>query len=157
MIKFTASLKPQGTLYGFGLSEANLNRLEFNSEPIFFDFGYCDRPDLFGLILYLEVFKTPEDIANNLETVQLHCLPFINPDRGVTTETLRVFPIARNIMAKFRRSPYWGFETSVEITNPHDKQMFFAGTTEQNIEQYLQNGGFLSVKTKRTFKGFGKK
>ena len=37
MIKFVAQLE-QGNLYGFGFTDTNLNRLEFNDEPIFFCF-----------------------------------------------------------------------------------------------------------------------
>jgi hypothetical protein len=66
MFKFVSGLE-QGNLYGFGLTEANLNRLEFNREPIFFDFGYANHPEIFGLILHTPEYKTPEDIAANIE------------------------------------------------------------------------------------------
>ena len=56
MFKFVSHL-PEGNLYGFGLTETNLNRLEFNNEPIFFDFGYAGHPELFGLILYFRQFN----------------------------------------------------------------------------------------------------
>jgi len=74
MLKFTAELQNSGTLYGFGLAEANLNRLEFNNEPIFFDFGYAKHPELFGLILYFDEFYEPVEIAENVDAVKQRCI-----------------------------------------------------------------------------------
>jgi hypothetical protein len=154
MIKFIAPIA-KGNLYGFGLTENELNRMEFNNETIFFDFGYADQPKLFGLILYLESFQKPEDILNNFDALTVQCLPFFNSERGVTSETLRVFPMAKNIMQEFRNTPFWGYSTQIEITNPNDQQLIFAGKDEQAIEEYLQRAGLLTTKTKRTYKGFG--
>jgi hypothetical protein len=152
MIKFVSHLD-KGNLYGFGLTKDNLNRMEFNNEPLFFDFGYAGQPDLFGLILYLPEFEKPEDV--NVKAVAQYCIPFFNLDRGVLPETLRVFPMVQSVIQQFRSVPYWALETKVEITNQHDIQMFFAGRDEQDIEEYFQRAGFLTAKTKRTTKGFG--
>lgn len=157
MIKFTGDLQNGGTLYGFGLSEANLNRLEFNDEPIFFDFGYNGNPELFGLIFYLGEFKEPADIAANPDAVSQRCIPFLNERHGVTVETLRVFPVAKSIMQTFRSTPLWSFQAHIEITNPNDLQLFFSGRTEQELEQYFQNAGLIGSRTKRTYKGFEKR
>ena len=47
-------------------------------------------------------------------------------------------------------------EAHIPIKTDADVQMFFAGRDEQNIEKYFQDAGFISPKTKRTYKGFGK-
>lgn len=161
MIKFVARLaQGSGNLYGFGLTESNLNRLEFNHEPIFFSFDYAGHPNLFGLIVYTGEFETPLDIAGSLETtaeaVVKYCVPFFDEERGVTPETLRFFLIARSVMEQLRSTPFWGFDTEIEITNPADQQLFFAGRDSQDIESYLQKAGLISSRTKRTHKGFGK-
>ena len=148
---------PEGKLYGFGLSEANLNRMEFNNEPIFFDFGYAGNSNLFGLILYLREFREPADIAASVDDIRIFCLPFFDRERGVTPETLRVFPFARSIMQKFRDTPYWGFDTYIRIAHKSDMQMFFAGRDEKDIEQYLRGAGLISPETKRAYKGFEKR
>ncbi|MBN3949421.1 MAG: hypothetical protein HWQ38_24325 [Nostoc sp. NMS7] len=155
MIKFLAELQNGGTLYGFGLAEANLNRLEFNNEPIFFDFEYAKHPELFGLILYFNEFEEPAEIAENIEAVQERSIPFIDEEHGVNGDTLRVFPIAKRIMREMR-TPLWSFQTKATITNPNDMQMFFSGRTEHELEQYFLEKGLISPKTKRTYKGFGK-
>jgi hypothetical protein len=157
VIKFTALLQNGGNLYGFGLSEANLNRLEFNDEPIFFDFGYAGHPELFGLILYFGEFEEPAEIAANADAVNDHCIPFIDEKRGVTAETLRVFPIAKRIMRELRGTPLWSFQAKIHITNPSDMQMFLSGRTEHELEQYFLEKGLISPQTKRTYKGFGKR
>lgn len=157
MIKFTGGLQNGGTLYGFGLSESNLNRLEFNDEPIFFDFEYAEHPELFGLIFYMGEFKEPADIAANLDAVSQRCIPFLDAKHGVTVETLRVFPISKSIMQTFRETPLWSFQAHIEIINPNDLQLFFSGRTEQELEQYFQNAGLVGSQTKRTYKGFGKR
>ena len=156
MIKFVAELIGEGHLYGFGLTEANLNRMQFNEEPIFFDFGYCGHPELFGLILYMDGFKEPEDIAANIEVLEQRLIPFLNVEHGVTIDTLLVLPIAESIMQKFRTTPFWGFTTQTKITNPADQQLVFAGRDKKDIEQYLQKTGLVVPvpKTKRTPKGF---
>jgi hypothetical protein len=157
MIKFVAALQGSGNLYGFGLSETNLNRLEFNDEPIFFDFGYTGHPELFGLILYFGEFEEPVEIAANADAVNDRCIPFIDEKRGVTGETLRVFPIAKRIMRELRGTPLWSFQAKTQITNPNDMQMFFSGRTEHELEQYFLEKGLISPQTKRTYKGFGKR
>ncbi|MDX2215462.1 MAG: hypothetical protein SFY66_19520 [Oculatellaceae cyanobacterium bins.114] len=102
MIKFTAQKEDGGTLYGFGLSEANLNRLQFNDEPIFFDFGYANHPNLFGLIMYCHEYSTPEAIAmarDNEKLLQLidESQKFLKQKLGeaivadASTETLSYF------------------------------------------------------------------
>lgn len=156
MLKFFARLQNGGGLYGFGLSEFNLNRLEFNDEPIFFDFGYVGHPNLFGLILYFGNFNDPIEVAANVEAVQEKCMPFIDPNRGVTGETLRVFPICKSIMQALRSTPLWSFEARVEIANPNDMQLFLSGRTEQELEEFFQRQGLISPRTKKTYKGFGK-
>ncbi|MHC5779313.1 hypothetical protein [Nostoc sp.] len=156
MIKFLAKLQNGGTLYGFGLAEANLNRLEFNNEPIFFDFEYAQHPGLFGLILYFDEFEEPVQITENAEAVGDRCVPFINEEHGVTGETLRVFPIAKRIMREMR-TPLYCFKTEIEITNPNDIGLFFSGRTEHELEKYFQEQGLISPQTKRTSKGFGKR
>lgn len=156
MIKFTAALQNGGTLYGFGLAEANLNRLEFNDEPIFFDFGYASHPEMFGLILYMGEFREPAEIAANPETVGKRCIPLLDEKHGVTVETLRVFPIAKSIMETLRGIPLWSFQAHIEVTHPNDLQLFFSGRTEQELEQYFQDKGLVTPRTKRTYKGFGR-
>lgn len=152
MIKFTGPMENGGTLYGFGLSESNLNRLVFNEEPIFFSFDYAGHPHLFGLILYFDC-PTPEEL--NIETVQDACLPFLLTERGVTVDTLRVISLTKSIVNKFRETPYWQFNTKILITHPEDIQMVFAGPDEQAIEKYMRQSGLISPKTKRISKGFG--
>lgn len=154
MIKFTGAMQNGGTLYGFGLSEGNLNRLEFNDEPIFFDFGYTGHPELFGLIFYMGEFGEPSDIAANPEEVGKRCIPFFDEAHGVTVESLRVFPIAKSIMQTLRSIPMWSFQAHIEITNSNDMQLFFSGRTEQELEQFFREKGLISSKTKRTYKGF---
>lgn len=156
MIKFVAN-GTEGSLYGFGLSEGNLNRLQFNQEPIFFSFEYAGVPELFGLVFYMSQFKEPIDIFNNPESVQEFCVPFLDDARGITVDALRVFPLAQSVMQKFRSTPFWGFEAKMQITHPGDRQMFFSGRTNEEIEEYFQGAGLLSPKTKRTYKGFGKR
>jgi hypothetical protein len=154
MFKFVSEL-PQGNFYGFGLPESDLNRMEFNRESLFFDFGYARRPDLFGLILFIPEFYYPSEITQNIDLVKRSCLPFLDQARGVIPDTLRVFPIAKSVMAKFRESPYWGLQTQIEIAHPEDKQVFFSGPDEQAIENYLRQSGAITPQTKRTFRGFG--
>jgi hypothetical protein len=155
MIKFVAKMT-EGSMYGFGLTETNLNRMEFNQEPIFFDFGYTDHPELFGLILYMGECKEPEDIAANPEALEQRLVPFLNVEHGVTLDTLLILPIAESVMQEFRSTPFWGFSAQIEITHPADQQLVFAGRDEKDIEQYLQKTGLVSPRTKRTSKGFGK-
>jgi hypothetical protein len=155
MIKFTAKLQNGGILYGFGLAEANLNRLEFNDEPIFFDFGYANYPELFGLIFYMSQFEEPAEIAENFDAVKERIVPFVNEKHGVNGDTLRVFPIAKRIMRELR-TPLWSFQSRIEITNHNDMQMFFSGRTEQELEDYFQSKGLIRQQTKRTYKGFGR-
>lgn len=140
----------------FGLTEGNLNRLQFNSEPIFFSFDYVGHPELFGLIVYLDEYATPEEVNADLERVKLHALPFLDDAHGVTPETLRMFPIARSIMQEFRNTPYWAYKTAVPIWHPNDQQMFFAGKTEHDMAAYLEEAGLIGPTTKRTSKGFEK-
>lgn len=157
MIKFTAQSGEGATIYGFGLTEANLNRLEFNKEPIFFDFGYAGHPELFGLISYLDQFEEPEYIAADINAAKESCIPFFDSEHGVTPKTLHFFPIAQSVMQKFRSTPFWGCDTQIQITHPCDAQLIFAGRTEKEIEEYLQSAGFISPQTKRSYKGFEKR
>lgn len=159
MIKFLAGNPAGRRVFGFGLSEANLNRMQFNNEPLFFDFGYAGNPELFGLILYVGDFDTPEQIHANLEQVKQRALPAFNLGRGVSPESLRMFVLSRDIVEKFRQIPFWGFNTALEITHPEDQQLFFSGRTEQDIEAYLIKEGLITPDTERTtkgFKGFGR-
>lgn len=157
MIKFTAPMQTGGTLYGFGLTEANLNRMQFNNEPIFFDFGYAGHPHLFGLVPFMSELSEPAEVPQRMDVVMRYCTPFLDTDRGVIVRTLRVFPIVQSVMQTFRNKPFWGFETYIEITDPKDMQLFFAGRDEQDIEKYLQDAGLIDKSTKRTYKGFGKR
>lgn len=153
MYKFTGEMD-QGTLYGFGFSEVNLNRLEFNREPILFDFGYAGVPDVFGLILYVD-FKDPEEAVANMEAVKAAALPYLKPDAGITVNTLRMFPIVRSVMQQFRAVPFWGFDVAIPISNPADKQLFFAARDEQAIREYLVTN-VIPKTPKPQFRGFGK-
>jgi hypothetical protein len=155
MIKFCLQMESNATLYGFGLTEANLNRIEFNKEPIFFNFDYAGHPNLWGLILFLERYGKAEAIKADLGNVALSCERFLDERRGVTLDTLRVFPFGRDVMDEFRRTNYWAFATTVNVTDAKDQQLFFAGPDENAIEEYMQRAGLLGKKTKRTTKGFG--
>ena len=157
MLKVVAELQAGGSLYGFGLSETNLNRLEFNNEPIFWNFGYASHPKLFGLILYLGEFAEPEDIAANPDVVRDRCIPFLNEAYGVTTETLRIFPLSSRIMKELRGTPFGCFESYVAIAHPNDVQLFFSGRTEQELEQHFRDKGLITSQTKKSYKGFGKR
>ena len=153
MIKLTADLD-EGKFYFFGLTEANLNRMEFNNEPIFFDFGYVGHPELFGLIFFMGEFASPIEIAQNPEAVERYVTPFLDECRGITFESIRVFPISQNIMRQLRVR-YWGSETAIAIAHPKDRQMFFAGRDELDIESYFRKAGLITKQTKRMSKGFG--
>jgi hypothetical protein len=156
MIKFLGEML-EGTLYGFGFTETNLNRLQFNQEPILFDFGYASRPDLFGLVLYLHQFQEPVDMVSNLDIVKMCCAPYLDSERGITPQTLHIFPIARSIMQQFRDVSFWGYETHNHISHPKDKQLFFAGPDGKSIEQHLaQTGLVIQRSPKGAGKGFGK-
>lgn len=152
MIKAVAELGSDGWLYLFGLTEGNLNRMEFNREPIFFDFGYAGNPELFGLIHYFPEFDRPEDVK--VEQLERFCQALIDLERGVTFETLRFFPLARSVMEKFRSTPFWGLNAHIEIAKSGDRQIFFAGKDEQAIEEYFVKAGLVTPRTKRTYKGF---
>lgn len=154
MFKFTGEME-QGTLYGFGLSEVNLNRLEFNREPILFDFGYAGVPNVFGLIIYLD-FSTPEEAAASMDVVRTAVVPYLNPSAGITVESLRLFPIVRSVMKQFREVPFWGFDTATPIGDPADKQLFFAARDERDIKEYLMANGVVPKPPKPPFRGFGK-
>jgi hypothetical protein len=154
MIKTIAHKPDGGMVYMFGFSEANLNRMEFNREPIFFDFGYADRPDLFGLIHFFPGFKSPED--SDFREIEATAKATLNPDRGVTMETLRFFVLGQKIMGEFRQTPFWGHETHVEIGHPNDSQILFAARTEEDVERYFVQNGLIGPKTARSCKGFGR-
>ena len=157
MIKFMGELTTGGNLYGFGLTEVNLNRLEFNAEPLLFDFGFAGHPELFCLIIYVgDRFNTPEDAAANINVVKEYCLPYLNESQGITPESLRMFPITRTVMEKFRSTPFWGFDCHIQITHPNDMQLIFAGPDERSIGKYLRKSG-LFVDTDIPPQGFGKK
>ena len=154
MIKFVAQLE-QGNLYGFGFTDTNLNRLEFNDEPIFFCFDYAGHPELFGLILYMGEFQNPIDLQQNMDALIPLRNFFVNPTKGITTDTLLVFPIVRSVMQKFREKPFWALETHTMVTTPGDKQMFFCGTDDQTMTAYFREAGFITSQTRQTKKGFG--
>jgi hypothetical protein len=97
------------------------------------------------------------DISNDLTMAVRYAIPFFDAEDGVTPESLRFFPIARSVMQKFRSAPFWGFDVQVKITSPYDKQIFFAGRDEQDMEKYFQTHGLISPDTKRTYKGFGRR
>lgn len=59
MIKFTASLSISKTLFGFGLSEYNIEKLK-KGMPIYVDGSTTGHPDVAVMILYGE---TEEQIA----------------------------------------------------------------------------------------------
>lgn len=152
MIKAIAELDSNGWLYLFGLTEGNLNRMEFNGEPIFFDFGYAGHLKLFGLIHYFPEFNRPEDIK--VEQLEGFCQAFVDLERNVTFETLRFFPLARSVMEKFRSTPFWGLNAYIEIAHSGDRQIFFAGQDEKAIEDYFVRAGLITPQTKRTSRGF---
>ncbi|MFN6538111.1 MAG: hypothetical protein RM021_017435 [Nostoc sp. EkiNYC01] len=157
MLKLLAELEGGGNLYLFGLPKTDLDRLQFNNEPIFFDFGYAGFPKLFGLILYFDSFEVPEEIDANIDAVKQSCLPFINEKRGVTGETLLFFPIAKSIMTEFRSTPIWGFEHRLQVSHPNDMQFFFSGKTEEELLDYFRREGLITPQTKQTYKGFEKR
>jgi hypothetical protein len=144
VIKFTTKLDQGGHLYRFGLSETDLNRLEFNKEPIFFDFGYAGYPHLFGVILYMSEYEEPENVLPSMEQIKARCLPLFEAEQGVTLETLRVFLIARSILSRCRSTFFHGFSVAIEISHPQDKQVFFAGRTDEEIAACLVKEGLLS-------------
>ncbi|MCC5636335.1 hypothetical protein LC593_10785 [Nostoc sp. CHAB 5844] len=158
MLKFTAELQDGGNLYGFGLTETNLNRLEFNDEPILFSFDFIGHPDIYALIFYLGFkFKKPEDIAKNIDFVENCCASFAR-EKGISPEALRIFPIAKTVMQKLRDTPLWGFDNvKVEITHPNDKQLIFSGRTEQELRDFFMQSGFVKPQTKQIYKGFEKR
>lgn len=140
MIKFCA-LMDSGMLYGFGLTEANLNRMEFNKESIFFSFDYAGHPEIWALLLFLEEYGKAEEIIDGLQDVSLLGEQFLDEARGVTPDTLRIFPFGREVMDKLRRMDYWAFGASVEIKHPDDQQLFFAGPDEKAIKRYMYGLG----------------
>lgn len=149
MIKLFSKLpEGEGHFYGFGFTETNLNRLEYNNEPIFFDFSYAGRPDLFGLIMYLPEYETPEDMAADIENVALRAVPFLKAEYGVTIETLRFFVIPRTVFSRLRKLDFWGYNLNLNITNPNDIQILFAGTDELAIERYFSGNGLEVIKHK---------
>ncbi len=60
-------------------------------------------------------------------------------------------------MEKLRNTPLWSFDAQIEITDPNDKQLIFAGRTEQELEEFFVQSGFVKPQTKRIYKGFGKR
>ena len=155
MIKFVSSM-PEGDLYGFALTEGNLNRLEFNQEVIFFDFGYAGHPTLFGMIAYLPHYPTALDMLADIDSITGMALDVASDiSEVVTPATLRFFPFAHEVMQRFRSTPFWAFDTSISIAKPGDRQMFFSGRTEQDIEEYFARHGFIGPETKRMAQGFG--
>lgn len=159
MIKFVSRME-EGVLYGFGLTEANLNRLEFNGEPIIFSFDYADLPDIYGIFFFAPYARTPEEIAANPDLVTTYCESVLK-ENSIPAIAVRAFPIATSIMAKFRETPYFGFPMNLPISNPQDQQLIFAGPDERAIERYLRESAGLTIvktihQTKRQGgKGFG--
>jgi hypothetical protein len=154
MLKAVASLKSGGNLYAFGLSESDLNRLQFYNESIFFDFSFARQPQLFGLIVYFWQFEKPEDVLVNFDIVNEKCTSFFNESRGVTADTLCVFPFARKTLSDIRATPFWALQTRVQITHPGDIQTFFSGQTEDAIEKHFRDAGWINSQTQQTYKGF---
>ena len=140
MYRFTGVLGA-GRLYGFGLTETDLNRMEFNQEALFFDFGYVGAPGLHGLILYMDAFATAEDIAQDIAEIERQKAGFLKEHGAITPDSLRVFPLARNAMQQFRAVPFWAYGTQFELLHPDDRQMFFSGRDDQAIKEYLMAGG----------------
>lgn len=147
MLKFTAQQEGGGTLYGFGLSETDLNRLEFNQETIFFEFDYAGQPNKCGLIAYLGDYETPEDIAANLEQVRKAVALSFGAPSNALPGNLHLFPIARSVMQRFRQEPFWAFTTNLQISNSKDSQMFFSATTEAQMRKYLADAGLIKLPT----------
>ncbi len=157
MLKFKAELaQGGGHLYVFAFSEANLNRLEFNREAIFFDFGYAGHPDLYGLIMYFGQFKDPAEVAENIDVIRQSCVQFVDFNSNITVDTLRLFALPRSILEEFRETPYWGYNMKFEIGHPKDEQIFFSGPTEDAIEGYLKDSG-LDFGPRKPYPGFGNK
>jgi hypothetical protein len=153
MIKITIPSRHGGTAFIFGLTEVNLNRLQFNQEPIFFDFGYIDRPDLYGLIFHVPGVEKLSEVDPDI--LYQIVAPFLS--KTVTKSNLKVFAITEGIMARMRQTPFWGFKYAAQITAPQDSQLIFAASDNAAIERYFQEQGFIGPKTKRTvdLRGFG--
>ncbi|HEY9764610.1 MAG TPA: hypothetical protein V6D07_18935 [Trichocoleus sp.] len=156
MIKFYAPMN-KGELFGFGLSETNLNRMEFNGEDVFFSFDFAGHPDVYGLVIFVEEYNDAEEMAQNIDAIkERYCLNYLeDKELGLTSENLRIFCFTKNVMEKFRSTPYWGFETNIPIKSNNDMQIFFSGPDEKSIEKYLVSAGLTTVKPKRSPKGFG--
>ena len=153
MLKFVIRGKDRDT-YGFGLSEANMNRLQFNHEPIFFDYAFAGTPNVYGLILCMYDFPEPEDIIACPEAVNHLAIPYLN--HRVTFDNLRVFPVCRSVTDKLKEDPTYCFAVDCPILKPGDRQVFFAGRTEEEMEQYFSDIGLITAKTKKYKpKGFG--
>jgi hypothetical protein len=142
-----------GRVFTFGFTDVDLNRIEFNKEPILIDFGFAGCPDLFGFIHYFPEFAEAEEI--DLAIVAQSTKAILSTNPNVTIDRLYVFPFARNAMEKFRNTPFFGFPTQVPITHPKDQQFFFAGSTEQAIESHLAQHGLIAPNTPRTKQGRG--
>lgn len=147
MIRFAANTVT-GRLYGFGLTEANLNRLQFNREFIFIDFATMDTPGYFGLIVHQDV-ESPHQV--DLDLLQPFVAMVLDEKRGVTVDSLRAFVLDSGTIAKLRKCQ--PFTTNVEISKPDDIQMFFWGRTEDEIKLALAD--FIGPSTRKTRKGFG--
>lgn len=147
MIKLLGK-KEKGNVFLFGLSEGNLNRLEFNQEPIFFDFGYAKAPHLYGLIIHNKEYQTPKDIGKDpsflIESVQR----YYDKSKGVTPDTLHIFPIVKIVLEKLRSTPFWAEQANCPILTPFDSQMFFSGRTEEEIKEYFLEHKLINNSTK---------
>lgn len=153
MIKITIPNRHGGTVFIFGLTEVNLNRLQFNNEPILFDFGYIDRPDLYGLIFHVPGVESLSEV--DPEILHQSVAPFLS--KTVTRSNLKVFAVTEGVVARMRQTPFWGFKYTAPITAPQDSQLIFAASDNAAIEQYFQEKGFIGPKTRRVVepRGFG--
>lgn len=153
MIKATIPSEHSGTIFIFGLTKVNLNRLQFNQEPIFFDFGYIDRPDLYGLIFHVPGIENLSEVDPNI--LHQSAAPFLS--KTVTRSNLKVFAITEGVMTRMRKTDFWGFRYTAPITGPQDSQLIFAASDNAAIEQYFQEKRFIGPKTKRVvdLRGFG--
>jgi hypothetical protein len=155
MIKITAKKGDTGSAYLFGLSEVNLNRLEFNQEPILFSFDYAGFPQTFGLVVYLPEMTESNWEGLDMEALERKCVQYMSTEAGITPDTLRIFVLSRPVMQRLRTEPFWGYETHINIGDPKDVQLFFAGRTEAEIEAYFIEHGFIAPRKDSSPKGFG--
>lgn len=132
-----------GDIYLFGLSETDLNRMEFNKESILFNFGYVNRPDLYGAVLYLNQFFNWAEAVEDLKAVYYEITNLYDKKQGINAQTLKPFIITRDILRKLRNTPFWTFKTHLKSTKSNDVQMFFAADDEVSMMERFRKEGLI--------------